>query len=33
MKTISKLFKSFVAFVYEVRLAKAQAKVKYHLGR
>lgn len=33
MKTVAKLFKSFVAFVYEVRQAKAQAVVKYHLGR
>ena len=33
MNAIAKFFNSFVAFVYEVRQARAQAQVKYQLGR
>lgn len=33
MKTIANFFKSLSTFVYEVRQARAQALVKYHIGR
>jgi hypothetical protein len=33
MKTITNFFKSLSAFIYEVRQARAQMLIKYHIGR